>query len=122
MLLTPVIVEACICLLLTMTDIGRVVMLERGWVAPGCGQEPVSASVGLRLWPAVAWPGSPVSGGPLTSVHTCSMLARGTHDDMSSKFWALNADTPWHLVSIQTSRRLETLCRIDFYLFAVMTV
>lgn len=62
--------EACICLLLTMTDIGRVVMLE-GREADGSSQAGAGASLGSHS--AVAWPGSPVSVGGLTSVHWSHM-------------------------------------------------
>ena len=65
-MLLPVRVEACICLLLTMTDIGRVVMLRRLMAAlrpepePGQPRLLILSCGRARL---------PVSVGGLTSVH-----------------------------------------------------
>ena len=98
-------------------DAGERLGSTRVWAGASVSQcrPPALASCGLARVPSV--------GGAANKCTHMLHAGPGAHTmTCQASFGLLNADTPWHLVSIQTSRRLETLCRIDFYLFAVMTV
>ena len=120
----PVRVDACICLLLTMTDIGRVVMLRRLMAALRPEPEPASAP-DTQLWPGQG-PQS-VSGG--SQVYTVTLVTAWSQGGggMSSEFGLpligceqQKQATSWFIISVlavTTKCVIQINCECEIQLF-----